>query len=59
MANGSKALKNKLKLFIPDTVTMQIENKSCDTFKWIDNAEFMNLRSLLSTTQHHKLFIRW
>jgi len=56
MATGSKALKTKLKLFMP--VTAQIENGSYDTFKWTDNADFMNLRSFTYTAHHHELFIR-
>ena len=58
MATGSKALKTKLKLFIPDTVTVQIEDRSYETFKKTDNADFMNLRSLFSTAHHHELCIR-
>lgn len=57
MATGSTALKNKLKLFIPDTVTVQIENRSCDTLKWAEDADIMDL-SLFSTDHQHELFIR-
>lgn len=37
---------------------MQIENRSCDTFKWTEDADIMDLRSLFSTAHQHELFIR-
>lgn len=39
--------------------TVQIENRSCDTFKYTVNADFMYFRCFFSIVHHYELLIKW